>query len=336
MTDRRRINAPSGGTNAPVFVNPATPADSLASQRPTRTRAPDELRKIFLKTGLVPLASGSAYLELSPPSAPPTKTLTPSRTSLKLTCAVHGPKPLPRSAPFSPHLILSTTVKFAPFATRARRGYIRDSTERDLGVHLETALRGVVIGERWPKSGVEVIVTVIEGEEDGWWGDGLVGGSSGAGGGGWGLMSVLAGTITVASAAIADAGIDCVDLVSGGVAAVVRDVDAKGKGKTEEGLQEGESLVLDPCPAEHKDMVAACVVGYLAGRDEITEIWMKGETGGAADVLLDKAVHAAVASVTVVKEAVKESIEQKYKDVLSSGQGGFRGPNITKEVEMTG
>jgi exosome complex component MTR3 len=203
--------------------------------------------------------------------------------------------------------------------------------ERDLGVHLETALRGVIIGERWPKSGVEVIVTVIEGEEDAWWGD------NGKGGEGWGAMSVLAGAITVASAAIADAGIDCVDLVSGGVSAVVRDGggDAKGKQREGEVLKDGEALVLDPCPAEHMEIVAACVVGYLAGRDEVTEIWMKGEAGGAADVLLDKAVYAAAASVTVVREAVRESVERKFQDVLSSGDGAFQGAIAAKEVEMT-
>ena len=91
---------------------------------------------------------------------------------MKLTCTVHGPRPLPRSVPFSPTIILTTHVKYAPFASRQRRGYIRDASERDLAVHLETAIRGVIIGDRWPKSGVEVIITILEGEEDRWLGDG--------------------------------------------------------------------------------------------------------------------------------------------------------------------
>lgn len=173
-----------------------------------------------LQTSIIPSASGSAYLEI-PSSSPTTKsTLIPPTSSLKITASIQGPKPLPRSAPFSPSLLLTTTVKFAPFATRQRRGYIRDSAERDLGVHLETALRGVIIGERWPKSGVEVVVTILEGDEDGWWGDSASEGN--ATGSGWGLLNVLAGCITVASAAITDAGIDCVDVVCGGVAAITR------------------------------------------------------------------------------------------------------------------
>ena len=228
-------------------------------------------------------------------------------------------------------------MKFAPFATRARRGYIRDTSERDLGVHLETALRGVVIGERWPKSGVEVIVTVLEGEEDAWWGDEFTVGLGKTGG--WGLISVLAGCITVASAAIADAGIDCVDLVSGGVAAIVRNPNVKGKGRSDGEIEtkvEGPYAVLDPCPAEHQEIVAACVVGYLAGRDEITELWMKGESGEFAEQLVDKAVHASVATATVLREAVKEAAELKFRGSAGGAKEDKKSFAVSRDVEMVG
>jgi len=228
-------------------------------------------------------------------------------------------------------------VKFAPFATRARRGYIRDTSERDLGVHLETALRGVVIGERWPKSGVEVIVTVLEGEEDAWWGDEFTAGLGKTGG--WGLISVLAGCITVASAAIAGAGIDCVDLVSGGVAAIVRNPDVKGKGRSDGEIEtkaEGPYAVLDPCPAEHQEIVAACVVGYLVGRDEITELWMKGEAGEFAEQLVDKAVHASIATATVLREAVKEAAELKFRGSAGGAKEDMKSLAVSRDVEMVG
>jgi exosome complex component MTR3 len=277
----------------------------------------------------VPSASGSAYLEIpSTSNSTPASTLIPPTSSLKITASIQGPKPLPRSAPFSPSLLLTTTVKFAPFATRHRRGYIRDAAERDLGVHLETALRGVIIGERWPKSGVEVVVTVLEGDEDGWWGDAGQESASGANGGGWGLLNVLAGCITVASAAIVDAGIDVVDMVSGGVAATVRSSSARG-GK--------ESLVtvLDPCPAEHQEIVAACAVGYLASRDEITEIWMKGDVGADPDGLLEGATHAAIGSVGVLKDVLLEAMTANLKsqDAASTSEGTKR---KQQDVEMSG
>lgn len=188
-------------------------------------------------------------------------------------------------------------------------------------MHLETALRGVIIGERWPKSGVEVVVTIIEGDEDGWWGD--TEGEGNANGSGWGLLNVLAGCITVASAAITDAGIDCVDVVSGGVAALVRDPGSKSLAR-----------ILDPCPAEHKDVVAACTVAYLASRDEITEMWMKGDIGTDPDALLEGATHAAVGTLAVVKEVLLEGLQAKFQEQIEGNEGGLK--RKAQDVDMTG
>lgn len=263
-----------------------------------------------LKTGVIPSASGSAYLELQPSndSSYRTKTLIAPSSSLKIICTVHGPKPLPRSAPFSPNLLLSTHVKFAPFAARRRRGYLRDMNERDLAVHLETALGGMIIGDRWPKSGLDVTVNILEGEDDRWWGDSF---SSGPLGGvdGWGLMIVLANCITVASAAVVDARIDCLDLLAGGVAAIVDEKDSvKPKNDTE---LSGRTLMLDPNPSEHPGIASLCVVGYMPSRNEITEVWLKGDvTGAGHDSLMDGAVEAARAAQAVLLEAAKESAER--------------------------
>jgi exosome complex component MTR3 len=162
-------------------------------------------------------------------------------------------------------MVLTTHVKYAPFATRHRRGYLRDSSERDLSTHLETALRGTLIADRWPKSGVDVIVTIIEGEEARQ--IALDQGSEE-----WDMMNILSSCITVAAAAVADAGIDCVDTVCGGVAALVADSEGK---KTD--------IVLDPVPMEHEAILAACCVAYLPSRDEVSNLWLKGQvpTSGA-------------------------------------------------------
>ncbi|KAL8709933.1 MAG: hypothetical protein Q9220_005383 [cf. Caloplaca sp. 1 TL-2023] len=320
MTDRRRINPPLAPTSTPVF---ATSAKATPLSRLQRTRAPNEIRKIFLKTGLTPSASGSAYLELEPPPSQQHSHSEPSflhpSPSLKLTCTVHGPRPLPRSVPFSPHLLLSAHVKYAPFASRQRRGYVRDASERDLSVHLETSLRGIIISERWPKSGVDVVITILEGEDEE---DARQANSSqsegegGVGVKGWGMMSVLAGCITVASAAITDAGIDCVDLVTGGVAAVVRSSNSRS-------ISSPARIVLDPYTSEEPDLLAVCVVGYLQSRDELTEIWTRGNIkaaltesspdGVSLEVLIDKAVEAASASRLVLEAALKESTEFKLQ-----------------------
>lgn len=140
------------------------------------------------------------------------------------------------------------------------------------------------------------------------------------------MMNVLAGCVTAASAAIADAGIDCVDLVSGGVAAAVK--------------SEGEATVisvLDPCPSEHGDVQAACVVAYLQSRDEVTEVWMKGNVGNDSEALIDRAVQAASLTRTVLAEAVREAAELKFGLEASDagvklGKSGAK----TSDVVMTG
>ena len=245
-----------------------------------------------------------------------------------MTCAVHGPRPLPRSSPFTPQLLLSTHVKFAPFASLQRRGYVRDAGERDLAVHLETALRGVLVSERWPKSGIDVIITILEGEEDDHDDESFMHSSGNPSQvKGLGMMSILSGCITVASAAIADAGIDCVDFVTGGVAAIVRQPTIKGQNAESEmahGHSELEELTMaDPCPSEYGDLHAICVVGYLQSRDELTLLWVKGgsledkhdssKIHSTPNTLIDKAIQAAVAARLVVIEAIRESTEVKVK-----------------------
>lgn len=277
-----------------------------------------------LQTGTVPAASGSAYYELEAPVSPDAHGAAAS--TIKLSCAVHGPKPLPRNSNYSPNLQLNAAVKYAPFATRIRRGYIRDTTERDLGMHLENALKGLIIPDRWPKSSIDVAVTVLEGEDN----EDLVPGESlGSVAAQVGLMNILAGCITVATAALLDARIDSLDLMAGGVAASV--------GDSENGL----TRVLDPSVVEHSSINAACVVGYLPGRDEITEVWTTGGTSGKMqngvtgfDDLLDSAVSAAKAVQAVLKEALLESTSRQLKVLSPEHNANSDTNNTTNEVEM--
>lgn len=194
--------------------------------------------------------------------------------------------------------------------------------ERDLGVHLENALRGAIIGDRWPKSGLDITIMILEGEDDRWWGD-MSTAETLTGSDGWGMMNVLAHCVTVASAAIADARIDCLDLVAGGVAAVV-DTCSSGEGAT----SSTKMVVLDPDPSEHLNISSSCVVGYMPSLDEITELWLKGDMSGASsdgtydspnhDALMDGAIAAAKASHSVLIEAVKESAMQAISNTASN------------------
>jgi exosome complex component MTR3 len=276
----------------------------------------------------VAAASGSAYLELEAPTTAAERAFIPPTSSLKLTCSVHGPKPVARTASFSPNLQLTAHVKFAPFAARQRRGYIREAAERDLSVHVETALKGAIIPDRWAKSAIEIIITVLEGEEDSWSGNGQ---NNQGVFEGVGMMNILAGCLTVASAALADARIDCLDLLAGGVAAVVP------------GANQTRTKLLDPCPAEHDELTSICVVGYLPARDEITELWVKGDfpaevdaPGLGLDGLVEAAINAAKGVHGVLREVVKESAEQ-WISKLGSSQATkttATSTHATQDVEM--
>lgn len=267
-----------------------------------------------LQVGVIPAASGSAYLELE---SQPTKTgFVSASSTIKLSCSVHGPKPLPRTASFSPNLQLTASVKFAPFATRNRLGYIRDSTEKDLGLHLENALKGAIIPDRWPKSAVDIAVTVLEGEDDQETGERIAG---------LGLFNMLAGCINVAMAALADARLDCLDLLAAGVGAIIPGPGLK------------PARVLDPAAIEHPEILSSCLVGYLPSRDEIVELWCN-ESGssqaGDKDVgfheLVDSAVAAARGAQTVLKEVLLESLVQNQASNKKLNSEG------TKDVEMAG
>ena len=163
-------------------------------------------------------------------------------------------------------------------------------------MHLETALRGSLIADRWPKSGVDVVVTIIEGED-------ARQTAVDSGSEDWDMMNVLSACITVAAAAIADAGIDCVDTVSGGVAALV----AGGDGESED-----PNIVLDPAPTEHERILAACCVAYLPSRDEITNLWLKGEVaatdGNIYRKLVAEAVHASRGTNQAIADSLGESL----------------------------
>lgn len=276
------------------------------SQTPTKLTP----NRIVLKTSLTPPASGSAFYELTPPS------------TLKLTTSVYGPRPLPPSAGFSPTARVTAELKFAPFSTRGeRRGYVRDGLERELSLQLQIAISGMVRASAYPKSGIDVFVTVLDCEgriEE------MIGVDAAEGEGeraSLGAMQVLTGAITCASTAIADAGIECVDLVAAGMAALVEAKDGK------------DMVVMDPSPLDGWQVRAAVLVGYMAARDEITLVWSRGEVGVEEFTgVMESAVEVATKVRGVVNDAVRERLV-----ALLKARGKKEGKKaITEDVEMTG
>ena len=142
---------------------------------------------------------------------------------------------------------------------------------------------------------MDIIISIIEADQDRettkFQGDGS-----------WDMMNALSGCITVASAALADAGIDCVDTVAGGVAALVRDA----------GADSSPRIVVDPISSEHEKILAACCVAYLPDRDEVTNLWFKGDLP-ASDMelytqLVERGIQASRSANRVLVECLHETV----------------------------
>ncbi|ORY55749.1 mRNA transport regulator 3 [Leucosporidium creatinivorum] len=185
QADRRRFGAPEGAV--PLrFASTSSSAKPSSSSSRLDGRAPEQVRPIFLQTGLVGEASGSAYIETG-------------RT--KLICAVYGPKPTPPSAPFNAKARLNVEVKFAPFSSGVRRFTPgKDTESASLSATLQQSLLPSLILEALPKSQIDLFLTILESD---------------------GSDADISAGVTAASVALAEAGVQMYGLVVGCCAAFV-------------------------------------------------------------------------------------------------------------------
>ena len=116
--DTRRIVGPE--TSVPYTAYQAkSDKDKLDLANRSEGRAVDSHRKIFLSTGVISQAKGSAYIEQG-------------RT--KVMVGVFGPREVQRRSDFSMAGVLTAELKFAPFACTTRRGQQADRREQELGM----------------------------------------------------------------------------------------------------------------------------------------------------------------------------------------------------------
>ncbi|KZV91047.1 ribosomal protein S5 domain 2-like protein [Exidia glandulosa HHB12029] len=206
--DRRRITGPEESF-APVFAQDEQSNEQQPKARVGRT--PRDIRPIFLQTGLITQANGSAYIETE-------------RT--KIACAVYGPRQL-KNTPYSDKGKLNVEVKFAPFSCRTRRVPNRDAEDRSIANLVHQALLPAVRLELLPKSSLDVFVTVLEAD---------------------GLAGCVAAASIAASAALAHAGVEMFGLVTSCAATVVENEVWMDPDETEQERGRG-TLVLACMPA---------------------------------------------------------------------------------------
>uniref|UniRef100_A0A8D8SC88 Exosome complex component MTR3 n=1 Tax=Cacopsylla melanoneura TaxID=428564 RepID=A0A8D8SC88_9HEMI len=187
-SDSRRVQVPDVSTPYQNYCAKTLYKDSqqalkdLLKDDSTRKdgRKPFEARPICLKQGVSEKAKGSAYIE---------------QGQTKVICSVFDPREIPSSKTSLEYQRtkgeLYVEFKFAPFASKIRTGWLRDSEEKELGNHLKRALEPAVCRHEFPNFQVDIFVLVLQ--NDG---------------------SALSAAINCANLALADAAIPMYDMVT--------------------------------------------------------------------------------------------------------------------------
>ncbi|KAG1753456.1 3' exoribonuclease family, domain 1-domain-containing protein [Suillus lakei] len=223
--DRRRINGPEESF-PPIFDDD----DEDITLNTQRSRAPGDIRPIFLQPGLISQANGSAYIETE---------------KTKIACAVYGPRQS-KTTTYSEKGRLNVEVKFTPFSCTRRRAPMRDAEDRSIGVAIHQAIVSSIRLELFPKSTIDVFITIIEND---------------------GIEGCIASGSLAASTALADAGIEMLGLVASCSAAIV-----------------GDEIQLDPSEAEARASTGSVILACMPALDSITSIWQSGQM--SADMAL--------------------------------------------------
>lgn len=194
-----------------------------------------------------------------------------------------GPREVPGGRAFSSVATLACDVRYAPFSSRPWRSRTPESldAEREASLGLTQALAPCIVLARYPKALIDVVVTVLEAD------------------GGEDAAALLA-----ASLALADAGIEMLDVpVAATVASVGRAVAASGG---------GGRLVVDPDASELHASSFSCLVVLLPRIGTIVRAVHSGEAAPADFVRCTSlAMDACLAVFSVAREALAASVRRR-------------------------
>jgi len=212
--------------------------------------------KIYMSTGAVSHASGSAYLECG-------------RT--KIICSIYGPRSTEKSKlGYSEKGAVQCDLKFAPFASEQRRERGQGEDEKVLSQFVKQAIESAVQLERFPKSVIDVFLVVLED----------------AGG-------VSSAAITCVCLALADAGIDMIDLVVGSAVSCYDDSE----------------LVAHPSPlCRGRTSCADLTLAFMPGRRQMTQISQIGEMPPA---LVSKAIGMCMEQCEATHQSMREVLTRR-------------------------
>lgn len=224
-------------------------------------RKPEELRPIKIEVGVLSNADGSAYIE---------------QGKNKILAAVYGPKELhPKHLALPDRMVLRCRYHMAPFSVQERKSPAPSRREIELSKVVREALEPAIFMEYYPRTAIDVFIEVLQAD----------GGTRCA-------------SITVASLALADAGIPMRDLVA-----------ACSAGKVD------DTIVLDLMDTEDKVGSADLPVAYMPNLGVITLLQMDGILTLEE---FEKAVNLAIDGCKKIYAMQKEALRAKYVSIRES------------------
>lgn len=222
----------------------------------------DELRPIKLQVGVLANADGSAYIE---------------QGKNKILAAVYGPMEVhPKHQALPDRTLLRCRYHMAPFSVDQRKSPAPSRREIELSKVIREALEPSILLEYYPRTVIDVFVEVLQAD----------GGTRCAG-------------ITVASLALADAGIPMRDLVA-----------ACATGKI------SGQLVLDLNDEEDKQGEADLPIALIHNANAITLMQMDGMLTLEE---FEKLVNLAVSGCKKIYDMQKEALKVKYVMAKETG-----------------
>ncbi len=218
-------------------------------------RAVDELRPIKIEAGVLHRADGSAYLEWG---------------QNKVLAAVYGPREAhPRHRQDPARALVQCRYNMAAFSVSDRKRPGPDRRSVEISKVISEALSFVVFKEQFPRTSVDVFVEILQAEA----------GTRCAG-------------LTVASVAMADAGIPMKDLVV-----------SCASGKIE------DTIILDPGKDEDNFGQADLPVAIVPRTEDIVLLQMDGHFTTAE---FDEALKSSIKACHEIHELQKDALRRRY------------------------
>ena len=215
----------------------------------------DELRQIKIEVGILKNADGSAYIQFG---------------KNKIMAAVYGPKEVhPKHATLPDRSLLRCRYHMSPFSTDERKNPAPSRREIEISKVIREALEPSLMLENYPRTAIDVYVEILQSD----------GGSRCA-------------SISAASVALADAGINMRDLVS-----------ACAAGKV------AGQVVLDVDDTEDKEGQADLPIAIMPNSNQVTLLQLDGQLNSEE---FSKAFNWALDGCRKVYQLQREALIGKY------------------------